>query len=156
MKWILWMIVYICLVIMVVVIREMWKYIQKLATKSSRMERYHNMLNKWLEIKNEKILIGDYLQENEFYNIAIYGMGIYGINLLYELQENESVRVLYGIDRAVDNVDGGIRVYKPEEELPEVDLVIVTAIMSYDSIKQLLVNKMNCPIISLERLIEEI
>lgn len=44
-------------------------------------------------------------------------------------------------------------IYRPDEMLPEIDAVIVTPVWDFDQIKEQLVNRVKCPIISLEEVI---
>ena len=44
---------------------------------------------------------------------------------------------------------------KAEEELPEVDAVIVTAVYEYDEIEKMLADRVSCPVISLEEILYE-
>lgn len=150
----------ICSVVLLVLgniffIKEILLYIKKLAEKSYRLEVYYNMFNKWLPCKGAK-RIGNYLVENKIHKIAIYGMGIFGIHLLNDLQDDNSINILYGIDRSVEKIDRDIKIYKPDDCLPQVDAVIVTAIFSFREIKEKLQKKMDCPIISLEEIIKDI
>jgi hypothetical protein len=47
-------------------------------------------------------------------------------------------------------------VYSPEDSLKEVDAIVVTAIASFDEIKGNLSSKVDCPIISLEKILFEV
>lgn len=44
----------------------------------------------------------------------------------------------------------------PEDEIKEVDAIVVTAITFFDEIKELLMKKVSCPIISLENVLYEV
>ena len=44
-------------------------------------------------------------------------------------------------------------IYFPEDELPKVDAIVVTPYSAMESIKAMLKNKVDCPIISLEEVV---
>ncbi len=114
---------------------------------------HFQLLNHWLEIKNEGKSIATYFEEMGYRHIAIYGMAELANRLSEELSES-SVHIDYGIDRdiccSIARID---KVYFPDDNLPETDAIIVTPYSSFESIKTILEKKVNCPIISLEEVI---
>ena len=114
---------------------------------------HFQLLNHWLEIKNEGKSIATYFEEMGYRHIAIYGMAELANRLFEELSES-SVHIDYGIDRdiccSIARID---KVYFPDDNLPETDAIIVTPYSSFESIKTILEKKVNCPIISLEEVI---
>lgn len=85
--------------------------------------------------------------------IAIYGMGLYGMKL-YDLLTKNEIEVLYGIDQNADAMQRKIKIFKVNESLPTVDLIIVTAVFAFDAIKSLLEAQVDCPIMRLDDLLE--
>ena len=114
---------------------------------------HFQLLNHWLEVKNEGKSIATYFEEMGYYHIAIYGMAELANRLSEELSES-SIYIDYGIDRdiccSIARID---KVYFPDDNLPEIDAIIVTPYSSFESIKTILAEKVNCPIISLEEVI---
>lgn len=114
---------------------------------------HFQLLNHWLEIKNEGKSVVTYFKEMGYRHIAIYGMAELANRLSEELSES-SVHIDYGIDRdiccSIARID---KVYFPDDNLPETDAIIVTPYSSFESIKTILAKKVNCPIISLEEVI---
>lgn len=103
-----------------------------------------------------KCISKDFLTGFGHKSIAIYGMGIYGTKLCYLLKENQ-MKVLYGIDYDADTMEAvqqQIKIFKPDESLPAVDMIIVTAVFAFNQIKCLLKKKVDCPIISLDVFLE--
>ena len=92
--------------------------------------------------------------ENGYKHIAIYGMHHMGKCLLNELQGSE-ICVDYAIDKRPENAEDLIKVYLPDEDLPTVDAVVVTAFYYFDEIEDHLDNQLDCPIISIEDIIYE-
>jgi len=110
---------------------------------------YSNWIQK--EINREDVFGHIFIKEG-IDSIAIYGMGDMGRNLLSCLIR-ENVKVKYAIDMYVARDRAGITIYRPEEELPEVDAIIITA---YDrgEIKDSLEKKVESKIFYLQELLE--
>lgn len=109
----------------------------------------YNALKKWFELKQQNISIIKYFQKNRYKKIAIYGISDLGMYLYQELSRS-SVRVSYAIDRRAEKLDLGLKILKIENELPQVDAIVVTAVYFFDQIDDLLRNKVTCPVISIE------
>ncbi len=107
------------------------------------------MMSEWVRIKQEGKNISDYLKQNNYKTVAIYGMSYVGERLLKELQDSD-VDVKYAIDKKADERYSEVDIYLPDEELEKVDVIIVTAITFMDEIEKMLSEKVECPIISLE------
>lgn len=113
------------------------------------------LMNQWVRVKQENRSIADYLQKKGFSTIAIYGMSYAGETLFNEL-EDSMIKVKYGIDKMADSVYSDIDIVSPESELEEVDAIIVTAITFFESIEKMLMEKVHCPILSLEDILYEV
>lgn len=87
--------------------------------------------------------------------IAIYGMGLYGMKL-YDLLTEHKIKVLYGIDQNADAMQRKIKIFKIDESLPMVDLLIVTTVFDFDKVKALLEKQVICPIVRLDDFLEEL
>lgn len=118
-------------------------------------DKYKNMfltMNHWMNNYLNGVSIAHDLKEYGYKKVAIYGMNSMGITLLMEL-ENTEIEVAYAIDRNADRLHSTVDLYKPDDELPETDVIIVTAISAYEEIKKNLCEKGFSQIISLENLI---
>ncbi len=113
------------------------------------------LFDQWLEKKQKGICLSSYFEKYGYKNIAIYGMGKVGQRLVDELQKSD-VKVDYVIDKNADYVHTDMKVYRPEDDLPGVDAVIVTPISYFFPIKNQLKDKVDCPIISAEDIAYEI
>lgn len=114
---------------------------------------HFQLLNHWLEIRNEGKTVASYFEEMGYRHIAIYGMADLANRLSEELFET-AVSVDYGIDRDVSCSFARIgSVYAPGDDLPETDAVVVTPYASFESIKSMLEKKVTCPIVSLEEVV---
>lgn len=122
--------------------------------KSERYKGYWKILSRWLELNLQGKSICTYLEQESFCNIAIYGLGLLGKPLVDEMQ-NHSLRIAYGIDQ--DEYKGkkfDFPVYRLQETLPDVDIVIVTVEYVFDSIRQQLEEKNIYKIITLSELLD--
>lgn len=111
------------------------------------------MMNQWVKAKQEGKNLASYFEEKGYKKIAIYGMSYAGETLLNELK-GSGISVAYAIDKNVSSAE--VRVMSVDDALEEVDAVVVTAITFFDEIEELLSEKMDCPIISLEDILYEV
>jgi 2-polyprenyl-3-methyl-5-hydroxy-6-metoxy-1,4-benzoquinol methylase len=106
----------------------------------------------WLKNKIDKKEIIEYLKYKEYKRIAIYGYGDLG-KMLYDEIENSTIEISYLIDQNADNICAPIPVINPIDICDLVDAVIVSVAYDFNSIKQIIEKKLDCPIISLEEII---
>ena len=66
------------------------------------------------------------------------------------------VTVCFGIDKNNECIDCEMNVYNPSQPIPEVDAVVITVICQYRQISDNLRNKICCPIITIEEVIQEL
>lgn len=113
------------------------------------------LMNAWMKKKKEGKEIKLYFEKNNYQSIAVYGLSYVGERVLDELEES-GVEVKYAIDKNADFVYTDLVVYKPEDKLPDVDVVVVTAVYFFEEINEMLSSKMRCPIVSLEDILHDI
>lgn len=118
--------------------------------QQEKCSRLLKLMCRWTMNTQKGIRIADYLIKRGWMSAAIYGVGDVGKCLLSELAGSD-VKVQYVIDRR--RVELHLPVYMPEDKLPAVDCVIVTAVMDYRKIKKSLKEKLNCSVISIEDII---
>lgn len=114
----------------------------------NKITLYYRILNMWLEMKQKGKSGITYLQERGIKKIAIYGMKELG-ERFYEEIKNTEIEVVCVIDKNPDDVVGDFWVISPEEEIPDVDAIIVTAEYYFNEISKQLKEKVRCPIYSL-------
>lgn len=144
---------------------EIYKYRQKNKSdddvvKSLRADkdRYYNesvMFDKWLNKKSQKESLTDYFSSRNYNRIAIYGFGAMGKHLLNEINNDDTVQCVYIIDRNAEMINVQTPVYRPEEDLEPVDLIVVSTIHIYDEIYEFLNAKGEYRVMSLKQIIEE-
>lgn len=116
---------------------------------------YYRLMVDWLSVMEEGRNISDYLKEKGYYKVAIYGAQDTGWHLAKQLQKTE-IELKYIIDRSVFSGRlNAFPIYRPDDQLPEVDAIIVTPVWDYQNIKEKLLKKVSCQIISLQEIIEE-
>lgn len=133
--------------------RRSRRKLQAVKAERDKLSDHYQLLNHWLEIKNEGKTIASYFEEMGYRHIAVYGMAELGNRLIEEL-ENSSICIDYGIDRDVCCSIGRIaEIYFPEDELPQTDVIIVTPYSAFREIKIMLEERVTCPIVSLEEVV---
>lgn len=114
------------------------------------------LMDQWINVKQEEKKIEEYFIKNNYKRIAIYGMSCVGARLVKELR-NSGIEIAYGIDRNAASIYSKIKVITMDEELPsEVDVVVVTLVDGFEEVCDTLTKKMNCPIVAIEDIINEI
>ncbi len=120
-----------------------------------KLQEFYNALNKWLAVKQAGRSFVEYFEKNQYKTIAIYGMKELGQRLYDELKDSD-IKVEYGIDKYADRIYAEVDIVTPDDDLPEVDVIVVTAIHYFDEIEAMLEEKVDYPIISLEDIIYEL
>lgn len=110
------------------------------------------LFNQWIVLYQEGKSIVNYFQKNHIKSVAIYGMSYVGERLYDELKGSD-IEVKYAIDRNSVKIFTDLEMFMPEDALPEVDAIIVTAVYFYDEIRKKLRENVDYPIYSLEDII---
>jgi hypothetical protein len=131
------------------------KRIAQVQQYSSKHMSLYLLMNQWVKVKQADKDISEYLIKQGYRRIAIYGMNYVGQTLYEELKDTE-ITISYAIDKNADGILVPVDVLFPDDDLPEVDAVVVTAITFFDEIEEQLAGKMDCPIMSLEDLLYEV
>lgn len=127
--------------------------IKALKVANEKLSDNYQLLNHWLEIRNEGRSVAEYFNDMGYQHIAIYGMAELA-NRLFEELEDSDIQVDYGIDRDVSCTIARIEnVYSLEENLPKADVIVVTPYYAFESICRDLKGKVSCPVISIEDVI---
>ena len=112
------------------------------------------LMDQWANIKQNGRNLEEYFLKNEYYRIAVYGMGILGQRLIKEL-DNSKIQIVYGIDKNRDMVYTNLEVVTMEDELEKVDAVVVTVVKEFDAIRETLLKKLECQVIAIEDILGE-
>lgn len=130
------------------------KHCKFIERNAERFVGLYNVTLRWIRLQQEGKKLSDYFYRNNYKAVAIYGMNEVGHSLIDELERN-GITVKYCIDRNADNIFARVKMYHPDEKLPDVDAVIVAVVQYYDDVNELLKTKMLCPIISLADVVWE-
>lgn len=129
--------------------------VKKLKEENIKFKEFNELLLMWLQDYQDGRKAVDFFHQNGYKSVAIYGYGDLGAMLASEL-EGSGVEVKYVIDRAADFVYTEFKVLRPDDNLPDVDVVVVTAIHYFDDIKTYMEKRISCPIVSLETVISRV
>ena len=122
------------------------------AEMKNKMLKYYITLNNWIGKKQKNINLSSYFEKLGYNSVAIYGMKEVGERLYEELKDTKT-EVKYAIDQNAESIYADIDVYLPDDNLPEVDVIVVTATYYYNSILNNIKDKVHCPIVSLDDVI---
>lgn len=109
------------------------------------------IMNQYLVTKQLNKKLEKYFDERDIKTIAIYGMSHIGQRIIDDLK-NTDIEVIYGIDKRADRMTYELDIYHPEDDLPEVDAIVVTA-YAYDEIAEMLAEKVDCEILAFDDII---
>lgn len=113
------------------------------------------LMNQWLITKQEGKGIIDFFHREEIKSIAIYGMSYVGERLYDELKETD-IEVKYAIDKKADGIYTEMDIVTPDDELKKVDAIVVTPVFYYESILEMLEQKTESRILSLEDILYQL
>lgn len=144
------LIIIVCLyaVVMTFVFKFYFNRTNEEIAKVKKMIRINESLNKWLELKQNYRELMTYFLNNGYKSVAIYGMGDLGKKLFFELI-NEGVDVLYTIDKNI-GADDVYKMVSLTEKLPGADVMVVTAVSSFDEIYLDLKSRFDGEIVNIE------
>lgn len=94
-------------------------------------DSFYAFEKEWNSIDREQIR--RFLDTNKIHTVAIYGYGNIGRKIVATLKDC-GVNI-WAIDRDLRYVDEDIAIYRPDDELPQADLMVVTPLRGADEIK---------------------
>ena len=122
----------------------------------NKLNDYARLEEKWKIANRWNIVLTNYFNNKNIYEIAIYGYGVIGEMVVRELQE-EGVEIKYLIDQ--DSAlyrNPEYKIYNSAEVLPYVDLVIVTPLFAFEEIRLKLKAQNLGYVISLEEILDDL
>lgn len=131
---------------------------KEIGKKNETLDKIHVLycaFDRWLQIRQEGRTLAEYFKKNNYKTVAIYGMKELGERLLDELK-NSGITVCYAIDKNADQLYADVDILTPKDELKPVNVIVVTAIYYFDEIEDMLSEKVDCPIVSLEDILYEL
>lgn len=141
--------------IMQKMIEQIKKLREQFREQQLRQRDFYSLLYEW-KLKSgeamEKALASEVSGKKDI-RIAIYGLGKWG-ELFYEEIKETPIQIVYGIDKEAEEFHS-IVIKKPDDDLEEVDLIIVTVFREYEKIREELQEKYPGKIISIKSLIQQ-
>lgn len=129
--------------------------LQRTQEHGKKLHKLYMALDQWLRIRQEGKTLAEYFKKNEYMTVAVYGMKELGEHLCDELKDT-GITVSYAIDKNADRIYADVDIVTPDDEFAPVDVIVVTAITFFDEIEEMLSEKVDCPIISLEDILYEV
>ena len=130
---------------------EKWKENRRGGSSEDKFENYYLFMNKWMKQRESFIEIYRFFSEKKIKSIAIYGASIMAERLSADLKDHD-VEIAYYIESRKKNIVGK-KVYTMDDELPIVDMIVVTPFLEYYAIRKKLNAKCNIPVCSIEKVI---
>ena len=130
------------------------KKIRGMHESGEKVHELYMAFDQWLQIRQQGKTLAEYFTKKGYKTVAVYGMKELGERLCDELRGSD-VAVKYAIDKNADFIYADVDVVMPDEELAPVDVIVVTAITYFDEIEEMLCEKVDCPIVSLEDILYE-
>lgn len=134
--------------------KRLQKRVRENADMSDKHLALYLLMNEWVHIKQDGKSLSAYFEKMHYKKIAVYGMNFVGETLLREL-ENSGIEVAFAIDKNAERIFTDVDVILPDDVQEEVDAIVVTPISYFDSIEEMLQEKVDCPILSMEDIIKE-
>lgn len=130
------------------------KRIYGIEEDNAKFHEFYDILIQWIKVHQNGRTLADYFRRYGYKTVAVYGLKELGKALIEELKDTE-IEVKYGIDKNVDKMHMQTDVFKPDENLPEVDVIVVTSVHYYADIEMGLRDKLKYPIVALNDVVYE-
>lgn len=92
----------------------------------NKYKYFFALLLEWIEMSKNDKAIRRYFEDHNIKTVSIYGAGKLGKFMFRELTER-GIKIDYMVDRYVGQINKETRMYRPEEKIPETDLMIISA-----------------------------
>jgi Glycosyltransferases, probably involved in cell wall biogenesis len=113
---------------------------------------YRQILEMWMVLRDREVTVNEFFHNMGIERIAIYGGGILGKHLYYELRETD-VAVVCFMDKNTKADIPGTKTVIPGEQIEQVDAIIITPIMEYEKIREDLRKQYDFEMMSIETVI---
>lgn len=120
-----------------------------------KYREFYKLLNRWLTLKEQGVSLEKYFTDRGYYKILIYGMAGLGKHL-YEEVGYDKLEVVGALDRRQGITYKDLKFYSLDGEIPKCDVIVVTAISDFETIKEFLSKKVDSPIVSLKDIIDSL
>lgn len=114
---------------------DLWDKKCKPDIREGQIRRFRQeiaVLDKWLLLQEQNIVIANWLTNHNYNKVGIYGMGMLGKHLLTQL-EKRTLEYLCCVDRNAEGLNLSVPVFLPDD-VPDLDLLIITNVHIYEEI----------------------
>lgn len=137
------------------IVRQHEEAFEKEHDQRIKITEFYDILIRWIALYQENETIAGWMAERGYKRIAVYGMGELG-ELIYRELVRENLDVRCAIDKNADNLNlKKIKALKPMDDLPELDVVIVSLPRYFEQIRSDLGHITRADIVSIEDIIFE-
>jgi len=120
--------------------------------EARRFKRHADIFKKWLLLEKKNHNICDIFLTNKEKKFAIYGYGQMGMLLMQDML-SQGIHLQYIIDKNADKIKCDLPIYKLEDAIPQIDILIVTIEDVYPIAKNISQRFPNCEIIRIDDLV---
>ena len=120
----------------------------------SRKPLIDEFAKRWEGLKEDGYRLCTTLEEKGFRSAAIYGLGKLGWDLMREILLESKLELKYIIDKTPKGLGDILLQFKPEDELPHVDVIIITVLGEEKTIIDMLQAKIATRFYTLKELLE--
>lgn len=118
-----------------------------------KWHEYYKLMVQWLQIKDQGINLTEYLREQGYNRVALYGIGDIGKLCYDEIIASEDINIVNVIDMVAQGDYKGCSIIRPEHLSSNIDAIIVTPIYCYYGIAEMLCKLTTAKLISLEDIV---
>lgn len=113
---------------------------------------YYDLFTRWIELEQEGRKLREFFDENHYKSIVVYGMKEAGV-LLYNAVNDCGLDAVYAVDKAPERLNLNFAIIKTADGIPDADVIVVTPVHYFESIKSELLKLTTADIISIEDVI---
>ncbi len=122
--------------------------------KEKKYRKNMKCLDQWLTAYERGNYISDYLKLYQIKNIGIYGYGMLGKHLVFELRR-KNFPIYWVMDRVASGDENHDQIVRPDDwkNLQDVDMAVITTMIDVEEIEMFLMQFISGKILSVEELI---
>lgn len=121
----------------------------------SKFQKMFFVYNRWMMLDEQGICLEDYLAKNHVHSVAVYGFSYIGKRLYGRLKQGK-VCLKYFIDMNAEYLrEDTVPIYRPNEALIPVDMIIISLVDGVESISKKLREVSDAKICTITELIEK-
>lgn len=102
-----------------------------------RQQNMNGLYSRWIQLQFNNRSIGSFIKRYGYKSVAIYGAGEIGTFILRDLKK-DGIEIEYFVDRKKSGIIMKKKILSPNDNLPHVDLFIISLLQNEESVKSLL------------------